>query len=145
MIPSKNNYATPSPKESIATIQQDLTRKILELRVRLKALVKSLPEASSDLRRLPGTANCGVVSSSILSSSNKLSPSYYLTGDAIAHLERLIDTTDILTLDKKIQEILNTGKIYTGASRYPQSLSHEFIEALRHAWEGDSNVTSIPQ
>jgi hypothetical protein len=145
MIPSKNNYATPSPKESIATIQQDLTRKILELRVRLKALVKSLPEASSDVRRLPGAARGCVVSlSAITLNGGILSPSYYLTSDAIEYLERLIDTTDITTLDKKIQEIIKTGKINKGAG-YVQSLNTEFIEALRHAWEGDSNATSIPQ
>jgi len=137
MTTSKDNYATLSPRDTVIAIQQDLTRKTQEMRARLKALVKSLPKASSEVSCLTGTACCGTVSYSTISSHlSILSPSYYLTGNAVDLLEHLIDTESILTLDKKIQEILNTGKLHMGV-RYAPPLNNEFIEALRLAWEGD--------
>jgi hypothetical protein len=143
MRPSKDHYAAPAPRDTVAAIQQDLTRRIQDLRAQLKVLFKSLPEASSDVRLLPGAARCGVVSSSAIHRNGGiLSPSYYLNSDAIGHLEHLIDTTDVMALDKKIQEILKTGKIKLGAgvSTYTQPLNPEFLEALRIAWEGDTHV-----
>lgn len=137
MTESKDHYATPA--SSLLAISHQMEG----LRARIKALFKSLPEAASDIRLLPGSVRCGVVSlSAIQNNRGILSPAYYLTIEAKESLEHIVDNSTIDTLDKKIQGILREGTIELPGRR-TQPLNPEFLEALRLAWEGDPHATSI--
>ena len=110
-----------------------IIRDISQLREKMKSFIKNLPEANTGVTLLSKSPRCGIINlSTIAKNKSILGPSYYLNATAKDELIKILETTDIECLEKKINKIIKTGRI----SDLPGLvLNPEFVNELKKIWE----------
>lgn len=111
-----------------------LQKQEAELKERLKALLKSLPEPLPGVNML-GPHSASVSLSTIAKHGYNLSPRYYLSIVSKEMLLEMVEKSSINTLTEKIERIINTGTITIGKNH--EKVHPAFVKALKKAWEGN--------
>ena len=107
---------------------------ISELREKMKSFIESLPEAHTGVNLLSKNPRCGTVSLSTISKNKGiLAPSYYLNTTAKEELIRILETTKIESLESRINQIIETGRLEVSGRKI--ELNPEFIEELKNIWK----------
>jgi len=114
---------------------RELPEKTQTLRDEIVVLFKNL-EQNPDIT--PAGAGCFTMNLSNLSSSGNLSPSHYDFKVQYEALERILRLTPLFNLDKRIKEIISTGKIVRPHNDV-LILHPKVVEKIKEIWLTDSN------
>lgn len=116
----------------------NIRKQISEFRERLSAFIDTLPVHTEGVTPLNKEGTCGIVSfSTIAKNKGILSPHYYLNSTAKEALHRIIKSTRLESLDKVIEEIIQTGRI---PGRQTMRVNPEFIAKLKEMWEDENDT-----
>lgn len=121
-------------QERVQQTLDDVTARVTALKDQMKILVAGFPDNPAGVTRL-GPKCCTVPLSVISENRGILSPSYYMTRDAKETLTSLIENASLETLGRRIEEILDTGRIKCGTGQ-TEKVCHEFQRALAELWYG---------
>jgi len=114
---------------------RELPEKTQTLRDEIVVLFKNL-EQNPDIT--PAGAGCFTMNLSNLSPSGNLSPSHYDFKVQYEALERILRLTPLFNLDKRIKEIISTGKIVRPHNDV-LILHPKVVEKIKEIWLTDSN------
>jgi hypothetical protein len=115
----------------------NIRKQISEFRERLSAFIDTLPAHAEGVTPLNKKGTCGIVSFSTIGKNNGiLCADYYLNHTAKKEMQRIIKNTKLESLDKVIEEIIQTGRI---PGRFCK-LNPQFIAKLKEMWESENDT-----
>jgi hypothetical protein len=127
-----------TPDTAVKTLSESIVNQIEALKQSLKAYILSLPDFAEGVK--PICKNCCVVDSlTVFKNGGVWSPSYYINTETKQILLELLDKTGIENLNKKIEDMIITGRLQDGEHQ-SILLNPAFVSAIEDLWFGKNKL-----